>query len=175
MFRAWEAEDLPLARSLWTDPGVMGHMGGPMNEDGVRERLSLEMQRQHELGVQYWPVFLRDTGDFAGCAGLRPFHDEPGVFEAGVHVARPFWSARLGEEAARAVLRFAFQEIGIAALTAGHGPENVNSKSLIERLGFRYTHTEPWGPLQRMHPYYRLEEEEWRRVHGKKTHRTFRT
>jgi [ribosomal protein S5]-alanine N-acetyltransferase len=161
LFRAWTQDDLPLARSLWTDPGVMGHMGGPMTEDEVQARLELEMSRQRTLGVQYWPMFLRGTGEFAGCAGLRPWRDETNVFEAGVHVARRFWSERLGEDAAHAVARFAFGELGVAALTAGHGPNNVNSKALLERLGFRYTHAEPWGRLNTMHPYYRLEREEY--------------
>ena len=160
VFRTWTEEDLPLARSLWTDPGVMGHMGGPMSEDEVQARLRLEISRQEALGVQYWPMFLRETGEFAGCSGLRPYRDEPGVFEAGVHIARPFWSERLGEEAARAVARFAFGELGVQALTAGHGPRNENSKALILRLGFRYTHEEPWGNAGAMHPFYRLERAE---------------
>ena len=164
-FRAWTEDDLPLARSLWTDPDVMGHMGGPMSEDGVCERLELEMTRQRELGVQYWPMFLRETGAFAGCAGLRPWHDEENVFEAGVHVARPFWSTRLGEAAALAVARFAFGELGVQALTAGHGPENVNSKALLERLGFTYTHKEPWGAQAILHPFYRLERAQYLKLH----------
>ena len=163
VFRAWEPADLPLAESLWTDPGVMRHMGGPMTDEGVRTRLQLEMRRQKTLGVQYWPMFLRDTGEFAGCAGLRPWHDEANVLEVGVHVARRFWSERLGEEAARAVIAFAFAELGCRALTAGHGPHNHNSKALIERLGFRYTHEAPWGAAGVMHPFYRLErpQENW--------------
>ena len=161
VFRAWTEDDLPLARSLWTDPGVMGHMGGPMSEDGVRARLHLEMSRQEALAVQYWPMFLRKTEEFAGCAGLRPWKDEPGTFEAGVHVARPFWSVRLGEDAARAVARFAFGELGVRALTAGHEPNNENSKALLLRLGFHYTHEEPWGSAGVMHPFYRIERAEY--------------
>jgi ribosomal-protein-alanine N-acetyltransferase len=155
-FRHWTAEDLPLALALWTDAGVMGHMGGSMSAGDVAERLALERTRQGKLGVQYWPMFSLASGEHAGCAGLRPFHDRAGLLELGVHVARPFWSARLGEEAARAVIAWAWQHTSAAALVAGHGPENVNSKALIERLGFVYTHHEPWGSQARMHPYYRL-------------------
>ncbi len=155
-FRHWTTDDLPLATALWTDPGVMGHMGGPMSPRGAAERMELEMSRQSLLGFQYWPMFSLATGEHAGCAGLRPFHDVADLLEIGVHVARPFWSGRLGEEAARAVIGWAWDNTSAAALVAGHGPANSNSKALIERLGFVYTHHEPWGPHDVMHPYYRL-------------------
>ena len=153
-FRRWSFSDLPLATALWTDPGVMRHMGGPMPAEAVAERLTLEISRQKTLGIQYWPMFSLASGEHAGCAGLRPFHDRAGLLELGVHVARPFWSARLGEEAARAVIAWAWQHTDAAALVAGHGPDNVNSKALIGRLGFVHSHHEPWGPHNAMHPYY---------------------
>jgi len=156
-FRCWSEEDFPLAMSLWTDPDVMRYMGGPMDEDGVRARLKVEMDRQARLGVQYWPIFLRESGDFAGCAGLRPFHDEERVWEVGVHIRRSYWSGRLGEEAARAVIAYGFGELGARALTAGHGPGHANSKAMIERLGFVFTHEEPWGAKGILHPFYRME------------------
>ncbi len=155
-FRPWTTDDLPLATALWTDPGVMGHMGGPMTPAAAAERLAVEISRHASLGYQYWPMFSLATGEHAGCAGLRPFHDHADLLEIGVHLARPFWSARMGEEAARAVIAWAWQHTPAAALTAGHGPGNSNSKALIELLGFTYTHHEPWGPHAAMHPYYRL-------------------
>jgi len=161
VFRLWTDEDLPLATSLWTDPDVMRYMGGPMSDKGVRARLDLEMSWQSRSGVQYWPMFLRQTGQFTGCAGLRPWHDEPHVFEVGVHVARLFWSERLGTEAARAAMRYGFEELDASALTMGHGPGNVRSQAMIERLGFRYTHEEPWGPENVLHPSYRIERAEF--------------
>lgn len=75
----------------------------------------------------------------------------------GVHVARPFWSMRIGEEAARSVMAYAWRATAAQALVVGHGPGNTNSKAMIERLGFRYTHHEPWGTDNVQHPFYRLE------------------
>lgn len=155
-FRAWADADLSLATSLWTDLDVMRYLGGPMSPQEVMDRLDAEMDRQRTLGVQYWPIFLRDSGSFAGCAGLRPFHQEPGVFELGVHLARAVWGKRLGEEASRAVLRFGFGQLHAVAITAGHNPENLNSKALILRLGMTFTHCEPWGRFRIDTPFYRL-------------------
>uniref|UniRef100_E6PZL1 Putative GCN5-related N-acetyltransferase n=1 Tax=mine drainage metagenome TaxID=410659 RepID=E6PZL1_9ZZZZ len=156
-FRTWAESDHDLAISLWTNPEVMQFLGGTGTPQAAIERLRLEMQRQQQFGVQYWPIFRRSDGAFAGCAGLRPFHNEHAVFELGVHIARPFWSGRIGEEAARAVIAFAFNHLHARALTAGHNPDNTHSKALILRLGFQFTHLEPWGPLEIHHPFYRLE------------------
>ena len=45
----------------------------------------------------------------------------------------------------------------LEAIVAGHGPGNIYSKQLLGRLGFTFTHEEPWGALNVLHPYYRLE------------------
>ncbi len=156
-WRQWTEADLPLAVVLWGDAEVTRHFGGPMTPAEAEARMRLEMERQRELGIQYWPVFDRATGEHAGCAGLRPFGDDPGVRELGVHIARRFWSGRYGEEAARAVMGYAFGTLGLRALVAAHGPEHTNSKAMIERLGFRFTHRSPWGAEGILHPYYRLE------------------
>ncbi len=160
-FRHWTVDDLPLATALWCDPEVMRHMAGPYTPEQANERLLLEIARQRELGFQYWPVLLRASGEFVGCAGLKPFHDRADMLEIGVHIARKFWSGRFGEEAARAVIRHGFQLNGVSALAAAHGPGNAASKALIERLGFEYTHHEPWGAWRHMHPFYRLERAAW--------------
>lgn len=156
-FHHWTEGDLPLAVSLWGDPEVAYYLGGVLSEDACRAKLEVEIDRQARFNIQYWPIFERSTGEFAGCAGLRPFHDETDVRELGVHLGRRFWGGKLGEEAARAVIGYSFGALELKALVAGHNPENLHSKALLARLGFSYTHAEPWGPLDLLHPFYRLE------------------
>lgn len=156
-FRHWTAADLPLAFSLWGDPEVAHYLGGALSLEATAAKLQTEMDRQQTYGIQYWPVFHRKTSVFIGAAGLRPFNDEPNVRELGVHIGRAFWSEKLGEEAARAVMSYAFHQLHLQALTAGHNPGNMHSKALLQRLGFIYTHAQPWGPLQLQHPFYRLQ------------------
>jgi len=59
-------------------------------------------------------------------------------------------------EAARAAIEFAFGTIGAKGLSAGHHPENVNSKKVIEKLGFHYDHDEFFDALRINIPYYLL-------------------
>jgi [ribosomal protein S5]-alanine N-acetyltransferase len=155
-FRYWLEKDLPLASALWRDPRVMLHMGGAMTAEQVHARLDVERQRQAAIGISYWPIFDLASGEHVGCAGLRPFHDEVGVYELGVHIVHSFWGCRYGEEAARALIDYAFRKLEARQLVAGHGPYNVHSKALIERIGFRFSHLEPWGAQRLLHPFYRM-------------------
>lgn len=155
-FRKWVLADLPLARELWTDAGVMRFMGGAMTEEQVHARFTLEMSRQEQLGFCYWPIELLQDRSFAGVCGLRPFHESTRVLEIGVHIHSRLWSLRLGEEAAGAAIECGFTVFGAEKLMAGHGPGHRNSQDLLDRLGFHFSHEEPWGAQAKLHPFYEL-------------------
>ena len=159
VFRTWGEEDVRLAMGLWGDSDVMRLLGGPMGEDAVRGRLGEEARNWRERAVQYWPMFLRDSGELAGCAGLTPWGDQAGVLMAGVHLDRAVWGLRLGEEAAGAVLRYGFGRVGATEIVAGHHPENRASRRLILSLGFVYEGDRLWPPTGLMHPFYTLRRE----------------
>jgi len=98
-FRSWTEKDAALAEALWCDSEVTHYFGGAMTREQAHNRLDIERERENRLGVQYWPMFLRETGEFVGCAGLRQWQMDPKMIEAGVHLMRSSWGLRLGEEA----------------------------------------------------------------------------
>jgi len=111
--------------------------------------------------MQYWPMFLRETGEFAGCAGLRPWQMDPNTIEAGVHLMRSAWGQRLGEEALRAVLAYGFDTLSLPTIVAGHGIGHDSSQKLLERVGFGYTHNILWGPKAIEVRIYAIDAEKW--------------
>jgi [ribosomal protein S5]-alanine N-acetyltransferase len=145
-FRSWTAEDYPLAEALWCDPEVTHFFGGAMTREQARARLGRECESETSLGMQYWPMFLRESGEFAGCAGLRPWSMDSETIEVGVNLMRSAWGKRLGEESLRAVLAYGFDTLGLPTIVAGHGMGHENSQKLLERVGFDYTHNILWGP-----------------------------
>jgi [ribosomal protein S5]-alanine N-acetyltransferase len=156
-FRRWTISDLPLAQALWGDPEVTRFIGGPFSPEKIQERLITEIDLCSRHNVQYWPIFFLESREHAGCSGLRPYQLESGVYELGVHLKRSFWGRGLAEEAARAVITFAFVQLGAKALFAGHHPANSASRNLILKLGFRHTHEEFYPPTGLKHPSYLLE------------------
>jgi ribosomal-protein-alanine N-acetyltransferase len=141
---------------LWGDPKVTSLIGGPFSPDQVKARLGREIELMAAHRVQYWPIFLLQNGELAGCAGLRPYRHQEQTLEMGVHLRSENWGRGLGEEAGRAVIAFAFETLGVKALFAGHHPKNAASRRLIEKLGFRFTQEEFYAPTGLKHPSYLL-------------------
>jgi len=155
-FRWWSKDDLPLARTLWGDLEVTKFLGGPFPEEEIQRRLQAELHRAAAHNFQYWPIHVLVDHEFVGCCGLRPYQREQGIPELGFHLLPKFWGRGLAPEAATAVIEFAFRSFDAKALSAGHHPDNENSKKVLTRLGFRFTHAEFFPALGIDIPYYQL-------------------
>jgi ribosomal-protein-alanine N-acetyltransferase len=156
-FRAWRKEDLPLAMELWTDVRVTTLLGGPYTPDWIRGRLECEMAAQLEFGMQYWPIFLLADGRHVGVCGLRLWRIEEKTPELGYHLRPEFWRQGLAVEAGRAAIEYGFGRLGAKAIFSGHHPENVASRKVLLKLGFRYTGDEMFPETGILEPTYRLE------------------
>ncbi len=155
-FRCWSPEDLPAARELWGDLQVTQFFGGPFSDEEIARRLQREISRLESHGFQYWPIYLLTDHHHVGCCGLRPYRPADEIHELGFHLRPKYWGQGLAKEAARAVIAFSFASLGAKGLSAGHHPENVVSKKLIEKLGFHYTHDDFFAALGINIPYYLL-------------------
>jgi RimJ/RimL family protein N-acetyltransferase len=158
-FRFWTENDLALAIGLWGDERVTAMIGGPFTPETVQARLAGEIAQVREHAVQYWPIFLSQSGEHAGCAGLRPYRPQERIYELGVHLRPKFWGEGLATEAGRAVIAYSFDDLNAEALFAGHNPRNDMSKRFLLKLGFIYTHDEFYPPTGLMHPSYILRNE----------------
>lgn len=156
-FRWWRPEDLPLALALWGDPQVTRLIGGPFSRLKVEQKLQQEIAWEESDGMQYWPIFLQATAEHVGCAGLRPYKPAEGIPELGFHLLPTFWGKGLAEEAARGVIAHAFTALQVRTILAGHHQENVASRRILEKLGFRYAYDEFYAATGLMHPCYLLE------------------
>lgn len=155
-FGCWSAEDFPAARELWGDSQVTQFFGGPFSDEEIAERLRKEIGRKEAHGFQYWPIYLQSDNEHVGCCGLRPYRSAENIHELGFHLRPKYWGQELAVEAARAIIAFSFANIGARGLSAGHHPANLVSKKVIEKLGFRYSHSEFFEALGIDIPYYLL-------------------
>ena len=81
-----------------------------------------------------------------GFAGLWHFRDPPEL-ELVFGVARDSWGRGFATESARAVMRYAFGELGFARIDAGTDAPNAASLRVLEKLGMRRTRRETVGGL----------------------------
>jgi len=153
-FRCWQPADLPLALSLWGAPRVSAKIGRQLTPQQIESRLSCEIAQMSASGMQYWPIFLLDGGEFTGCAGLRPKYGR--TFELGYHLLPAHWGKGLATEAARAVIGYAFATLAAEAIFAGHHPENAASRHILLKLGFEPDGEEFYEPSGLIEPVYLL-------------------
>lgn len=108
---------------------------------------------------------LRQTEELVGAIGLaisRP-HSRA---ELGYWVGLPFWNRGHATEAARAVLRFGFEELELNRIFAQHLVSNPASGRVMQKVGMRHEgrfrqHIQKWGKFEDV-DLYGILVGEWR-------------
>lgn len=82
-----------------------------------------------------WAVSLRECDALLGAIGLTP---EQGVdaAELGYWLSPTYWGNGITTEAARAVVAFGFENLGLPVLTSGYFEDNAASGGVLRKLGF---------------------------------------
>lgn len=156
-FSRWQETDGELALALWGDPEVTRYIAKPggFSPEEIRARLGVEMENERRFGVQYWPLFLLETGEFLGCCGFRP-GPEGKTLELGFHLMKAAWGQGYAKEAARAALGYAGQAWPEKPIVAGRHPENLASGKVLESLGFHFMEARYYPPTGLCHPSYQF-------------------
>ena len=140
LLRPWRASDLTPFAALGADPRVMKHLGTLLTRaesDALAERFAAHFAA-HGFGI--WALEVPGEVDFAGCVGLA-HATFPARFNPSVEIAWRLAPALQGRgyatEAARAALRFGFEQLGLAEILAFTTSANLASQRVMERLGMR--------------------------------------
>lgn len=137
--RPYQRTDIDTLHRLWTDPGVRQYLWDDriiprQLAAGVVEG-SLTDWTTHGLGQ--WVVCRPGSDEVIGFCGFR--WGEAGTPPELLYGLSPtYWGRGLATEAARAVLTYAFQQLGIERVWAATDPPNVASIRVMERLGMRF-------------------------------------
>jgi RimJ/RimL family protein N-acetyltransferase len=75
-------------------------------------------------------------GELIGVCGVATRED---TAEIGFWVGQPFWGAGYATEAARAVVDYAFNDLGHQALAAGARVSNPVARRVLEKCGFQWS------------------------------------
>lgn len=82
-------------------------------------------------------ITLRDGGDVIGAIGLRAEPDH-GRGEIGYWIGLPYWNRGYVTEAARAVIGFGFESLGLHRIWAMHFTRNPASGRIMQKVGMKY-------------------------------------
>ena len=143
--RFTEADRAPFA-AMNTDPHVTEHLAGPMtraDSDAFVDRILAHWDTwgygPHAVQQQADP-----DGDMIGYIGLWHHRALPDEVEIGWRLARTAWGRGLATEGAMVVRDAAFDVLELERLVSLTTDENIASRRVMDKLGFRYDRHMPF-------------------------------
>jgi len=169
--RQWRESDREPFAAMNADPAVMEFFPRPQSRAESDSSIDMWQAQFAERGWSNWAVEVRLTGEFIGFVGLsvprRVLPFSPCV-EIGWRLARASWRQGFATEAARAVLRVGFEQIGLGEVVSFTSVLNLRSRAVMERIGmcntlrdFEHPGVSEGHPL-RLHCLYRITREYWK-------------
>jgi RimJ/RimL family protein N-acetyltransferase len=146
--RRWRDEDLATLARWNADPVVMRHMGrAPMTLE--ESTGSLDRYRRHweEHGFGLWAAELLTTGELVGRIGLSYHRAWPRDPELGWLIDPAHTGCGLATEGGAAGVEYGFGVLGAQRLVSICIEENVESRRVMAKLGFRLHEQIPFEDL----------------------------
>jgi RimJ/RimL family protein N-acetyltransferase len=156
--RAFGEEDIDPLYTIMADPVANQYTYIAPSQEHCVERLHAYAEQASTLGYASWTVLLRASGEVIGWGGINidPFDSGWGI-EVAYCFAPAHWGKGYATELVRAALEYGFGALAIPTLVAFAHQDNIGSRRVLEKCGFRLLGYEP--RLDRNH--YALEQAEW--------------
>jgi len=137
--RPLEEVDVPAWFDRASDPESSALSGDPIPESvetcyqwlKVHEKLFLEQK-----GIR-WAIVPDGISESIGSIGLSNISAEKRSAELGAVITRAYWNKGFGTAAAKAVIGYAFDELGLTQVRADLLQSNLASRRILEKLGFQ--------------------------------------
>lgn len=144
----WTRKDASDLYEYARNPNVGPHAGWKPHSD-LKE--SKQIIKTIFLPNQVWAIREKESGRAIGSIGFETDKYRPGVNsrELGYSLSEAYWGKGLMTEAAKEVIRYGFDEMGLEMVCICTGPENLRSQNVIRKCGFTYE-----GTLRRAYKIY---------------------
>ena len=173
ILRKWKEEDAENLFLYASNPKI-GPNAGWQPHKNIDESLNIIRNVFLKKPCEY-AVCLKEDNKPIGAFSLKLFDpnrtislEKSDEFELGYWIAEPFWGKGLILEAARELMRYAFEDLNMSKAYCRHYDGNTKSKRVIEKLGFSYVKSmEIDVPLLnevRMCHVYVLTKEDWQKL-----------
>lgn len=164
--RPFIVADGPAVQPLLNDREIiknLGYIPYPY-EPGMAEHWIATHEAEYADGRQVvFAITRAETGTLMGSIGLTLNFDHRQA-ELGYWIGRPYWGKGYGTEAAKAVIRYGIQVLGLVKVYARPFAYNTASQRLLQKAGMTREgvlrkHFCKWGEMMDMHYYAILNEE----------------
>lgn len=140
ILRRWEESDAEDLFKYASDPDVGPIAGWPPHQS-VEE--SLNVIKNVFCRKEAYAICLKEDGKAIGAIelmlnGHTDMTERDDECELGYWLGKPFWGRGIMPEAAREILRHAFEDCGMQKVWCGYYEGNNKSKRVQEKCGFKF-------------------------------------
>jgi len=142
--RRWRSDDLDTLARWQSDAELMRHMGKPsFSRDETAVHLTQYKSHWAAHGFGLWAAEEKESGALIGRVGLAYHREWPHDPEVGWLIDTAWQGQGLATEAGRACVDYAFGELDFPRVVSICTAENLASRRVMEKLGFR-----PWDEVE---------------------------
>ena len=138
ILRQWQDSDISTFIAMNQDPRVMEFFPEVWSEEKSRSAVEKTREEFARNGFGKFALELKESGEFVGYVGLAEVnfdsHFTPAI-EIGWRLASQHFGRGYATEAAREVLRFAFEELQLKEIVAFTVPQNSSSLNFMKKIG----------------------------------------
>ncbi len=130
-------DDLEACIAMERDAEVVRYVGGLRSDaKELRAIVTERITARYRDGLGYWSVVARTMPDrFLGWVALFPYQYVGPEIEIGWRFIRAAWGKGHATEAAAAIVRHAFDTVGLERIVADVAPGNARSTRVAQKLG----------------------------------------
>ena len=132
-----EADAESVYRNWASDPEVTRYLTWPTHTCVEMSRWYMDFcVASYEVPSTFqWGIELKETGELIGNISVVHLDPESETAELGWVLGRSYWGRGIMPEAARKVIDFLFDEVGVSVIRAEHDVLNPKSGRVMQKLG----------------------------------------
>ncbi|UCB43519.1 MAG: GNAT family N-acetyltransferase [Dehalococcoidales bacterium] len=140
ILRELQESDFKAVHAYGADPEVVVYMPfGPNTKDDTKEYLKrvLNQQKEQPRIVYTLALVRREDNKLIGSCSILVRSESNKEAEMGYILNRSYWNHGYITEAAKRLLRFGFEQLGLHRIYATCDPANVASFKVMEKIGMK--------------------------------------
>ena len=146
VLRPHRIDDAPVMASLLESGDITARLEYLIwpYDTGIADQWLEGLPARREPGAVYFAATLRETGDprqagdYIGDIGLSSVDTGSARAELGYWFGKPYWGRGYGTEAARAVIDYGFNVLGLNRIWATHFHTNPASGRVMQKIGMTH-------------------------------------
>ncbi len=164
LLRPVRQKDLEALHAFWIEPEVRRYLWDDkiISKAAVADIIASSEHAFEQFGYGFFTLAVKNEPELLmGFCGNRLFEDQVQV-ELLYGILPDYWGKGLGSEAARAVLRYDFEQCGLDNIIAATDTPNQRSVRVLQRLGMSFLERREWHGLDTV--FYNLSKGDFEEI-----------